>query len=239
MKDGLLIHAGINFIFLPQPPLGKRMGPAFQTALIEHGVDVSEARVLEDGILVGNHEPVPYEVRVSTLAPNIGQLLVLAGQGIGTIELFSQTAEAILLAYGQAIQPDPKQLLSCDVTLRFLYETDADHAFRELWENRLHQSSDSLAALGGPILGGGLRFVVPLLAPNEEPCLVEVKIESLLSDAPKLYIETIFKWEFGSNSHAVPDATRRLQLVDHYVDKQVGAFMDWEDNPDDSPDTTN
>ncbi|CUS04209.2 conserved protein of unknown function [Candidatus Promineifilum breve] len=238
MKDGLLIHAGINFIFVPQPPLSKRTGPVFQTALIEHGVDVSESRSADDGILVGSREPFPYEARIISLAPNVGQLLILAAQGTGSIDIFSQTAEAILQAYDQAIQPDPKQLLACDVTLRFLYETDADHAFRQLWENRLHQTADSLATLGGPVLGGGLRFVVPLVEPNEEPCLVEVKIESLLTDAPKLYVETSFKWDFSSNPHALPDATRRLHLVDDYVEKKVGAFMDWEENPDDNHDLT-
>ncbi|MBX7252394.1 MAG: hypothetical protein K1X50_10450 [Candidatus Promineofilum sp.] len=233
MKDGLLIHAGINFIFLPQPPLSKRTGPTFQTALLEHGVDVSESRAADDTITVGSREPIPYEARIISLPPSAGQLLILGQQGVGTIEIFSQTAEAILNAYYQTIQIEARHLLACDVTLRFLYETDADHAFRQLWESRLHQSSDSLAALGGPVLGGGLRFVVPLLE-QPEPCLAEVKIESLLTDASKLYVEASIKWDFTSNPDSAPDATERLHLVNDYVEKKVAAFMDWEDNHDDN-----
>lgn len=236
MKDGLLIHVGINFILIPQPPLSKRISLAFQGSLIDQGVDIAGTQYTSDGIIIACYEPVALEARISSTAPNVGQLLILGGQNPGSVDLFSQRVEAILQAYYETFPTDTRRLIASDVTLRFLYETGADHAFRQLWENRLHQSVNSLATLGGPVLGGGLRFVVPLVDKSDEPCIVEVKIESLLSDADKLYVEAIFKWELNSVPNATLDATRRLRLVDEYVDQKVGAFMDWEETNNDAHD---
>lgn len=230
MRDGLLIHAGINFIFLPQAPVGSRKGIEFQAALLEQGIDIAKTQTGQDTLVLATVEPTEVVIQVTELDANIGQLLIVGSGRPGSVDLFGQQVEAIMKAYEIAFPTQKRQLISSDVTLRFLYETHTDHAFRELWERRLGQSRESLSTLGGPILGGGLRFVVPHQIETAEPCLVEVKIESFLGDTSKLYVETIFKWDLKGTPDTAVNAGQRLASVDRFVEENVGAFMDWEEN---------
>jgi hypothetical protein len=63
-----------------------------------------------------------------------------------------------------------------------------------------------LSGLQRPVLGGGLRFVMP---PIDEKFQIELKVESYLSDSSKLFVETQFVWPqpetAGSRMH--PDNT--------------------------------
>ncbi|MCL4554712.1 MAG: hypothetical protein M1565_06230 [Actinobacteria bacterium] len=118
----------------------------------------------------------------------------------------------------------PQQIVSKDVTLRYLYSISGSHAFQYLWEERLGQSDSDLAGLGGAVLGGGLRFVMPR-TPGRR-CQIELKIESFLRDSEKLFIETVFTWTERDSPGARMYAGDVLKEVRDYA---LGSAIDFAD----------
>lgn len=233
MNDGVLIHAGINFIFSPAPDTSQRKGLDLQRALIENGVDVAEAKYPNSDIVVLCKHPVIAEIKMAQVGPNVGQFLIVASHHPGSVNIFGQQAASIVRAFRDTWPDIAKnlQLVTCDTTLRFLYETEAEHAFGELWETRLGQSPRALHSLGS-VLGGGLRFVIPPMSSQQDPHMTEVKIESFLQDTSKLFVETLFKWEPISQNNSL-DPERRLRDVNEYIENQVAEFMDYREGDDD------
>lgn len=139
------------------------------------------------------------------------------------MEYFIQEAEQVIEAFEETWPVPQRQIIRRDVSLKCLYETTGDHAFQELWEERLGQSQDSLSAFGRPVLGGGLRFVMP--PQPSDPAQVEVKIESYLIDTRKMYVETQFVWSKPMPPGASFDPRDRLTEVDAYITDQVHSFI--------------
>ncbi len=221
------IHMGLNFVFSPMPIINQRGYIDYQDALLTRGIEVSKTGFADQReILVAREPPASLEVKVSALGPpSVAQLLILAPSPLYDWESFAKEAEAIVTAF-ESTWPEPnRQLIRCDVTLRDLYETSAEHAFQELWETRLRQPPDSLAAFGRPVLGGGLRFVMPPLSGEPQPVQIEVKIESFLRDTKKIFVETQFVWLVPSAPGTQFDPVSRLRRVDDYVEHQVLAFI--------------
>lgn len=231
MNDGLLIHTGINYILSPMPNITKRKGLDFQHSLLEEGVDTSGSKNEESKIIIICDDPIRLEIQVAKVGPNVGQLLILGPKNPGTVHMFSQQANAIVKAYKATWPSQNLQVLACDVSLRMLYETPGvDHAFKELWEARLSQTEDSLALLG-PVLSGGLRFVIPPQENDPEASMKEIKIESFLGDSSKLFVEVNFKWDTQGRNHF--DSVSKLDTVNEYVEENVCQFIDWRDSSSD------
>ena len=223
------IHMGINFVISPPPIINSQSYLQFQKSLDSCSVEFTNAArrefPQEHRIEVVRGTPMPLQVVVIASASQpIGQLLVLATPEPGrTLEYFIQEAEQVVVAF-EATWPAPnRQIIKQDVALRDLYETTRDHAFQELWEERLGQEPDSLAVLDRLVLGGGLRFVMP--PQPGKPAQVEVKIESYLKDTGKLFVETQFTWHAPMPPGAPFDPRERLLEVNNYVENQVLAFM--------------
>jgi len=105
-----------------------------------------------------------------------------------------------------------------------LYETTGQHAFQELWESRLGQSSQALSIFDRPVLGGGLRFV---LNPVDEelPHQIEIKIESLLSDSTKIFVETQFTWPIPTAAGISFQIKEQIESMKAYIDSHVEPFI--------------
>ncbi len=221
------IHMGINFVFSPMPVLNPHSYIDFQHSLLTHGIEVSKAQFTEQReIVVVRESPTSLEVKVAPVGPPaIAQLLILAPTPSRELESFAKDAEAVVMAFESTWSEPTRQLIQCDVTLRDLFETSSEHAFQELWEMRLGQPPDSLAALGRPVLGGGLRFVMPSVPGEPEPVTIEVKIESFLRDTKKVFVETQFVWPTAVSAPAQFDPVSRLRKVDDYVEHQVLSFV--------------
>lgn len=223
------IHMGINFVISPPPIINAQSYLQFQKSLVSCSVEFTSAarRELpqEHRIEVIRDTPTPLRVAVVASASQpVGQLLILATPEPGrTLEYFIQETELVVEAFESTWPAPNRQIIKQDVALRDLYETTRDHAFQELWEERLGQSSDSLAAFGRLVLGGGLRFVMP--PQQDNPAQVEVKIESYLRDTGKLFVETQFAWHEPMPPGAPLDPRERLLEVNNYVENQVLAFM--------------
>jgi len=192
------------------------------------GIDFSHVALEESQIRVWRNPPLPLEIRAvaQTSQPQpFGQILIIAPNPNRHLESFISEVTASLDAFNQTWPPQNRRILSCDVTLRCLYQSTSEHAFQELWEERLRQPSDSLARLERRVLGGGLRFVMPPQQGDAEPTQVEVKIESFLRDTKKIFIETQFTWPAPKPLGVDFDPAVRLNQTDEYIQNQVHAFM--------------
>jgi hypothetical protein len=223
------IHMGINFIVSPIPTIDKTSKRKFDESLETQGIDFSEIKLSEREIIVIRETPSRLEIKIAAVGPPaIGQLLIVAPNPSSPdsfTDLFAKEAQAVVKAFEAAWPAQNRQVIHRDVTFRDLYETSAQHAFAELWETVLGQSSEKLSKLGRPVLGGGLRFVMPPIATEAEPVQVEVKIESYLRDTKKIFIETQFTWPQPMMPGIPMDPEDRLRRVDEYIESKVFAFI--------------
>jgi hypothetical protein len=219
---------GINHVTLPTPAIDRKAGLKFQESLIATGIEYSSFNLEESHIFVTQKHPLPLEIRVvaqiSSPQP-FGQILVVARQPNRPLSVFAKEVSAILEAFNRTWPSAMRQLLTCDVTLRCLYESTSEHAFKELWEERLRQPPALLGSLQRKVLGGGLRFVMPPQPGDADPAQVELKIESFLRDTSKIFVETQFVWPEPQPPGTPFNPTDRLDAVDQYILNQVAAFL--------------
>ena len=223
-----IIHMGTNYVILPMPMIDQEHSLKFQRALISKGIDFTNLALEENQIRVWRNPPLPLEIRTiaQTSQPQpFGQILVIAPTPNRRLENFISEVAAVLEAFDQTWPSQNRRILSCDVTLRCLYQSTSEHAFQELWEERLHQPPGSLAKLERRVLGGGLRFVMPPQPGDPEPTQVEVKIESFLRDTKKIFIETQFTWPAPKPPGSDFASAARLNQANEYIENQVHAFM--------------
>ena len=234
MKPGSrrIIHIGINFITAPSPVIDPQSYLEFQRAVLSWGLEFTQVAHQENKIIVMRQVPTPLQLTISVLGPQVGQLLIVAPRLERSLEAFIQEAEAAVEAFLATWPVQNRQIISCDVTLRSLYETTREHAFKELWEDRLGQSPHSLAVFGRPVLGGGLRLVMPTLPEEQESVQIEVKIESYLKDTNSIFVETQFTWPQPAMPGSPFDPRERLLRVDAYIENQVLAFILGESDED-------
>ena len=219
------IHLGINYIMVPSPLVEQGSALAFQQALIQRSLGFDRVEYEENAVrVIRERLPLQIVVRSSTGQPT-GQLLILAPQPERNVEYFCQEAEFVVTAFESVWPDNQRQIVKRDVTIRDLYETD-QHAFQEIWEARLGQAEDSLAAFGRKVLGGGMRFVMP--PQPDRPAQVEVKIESYLRDTTRIFAECQFTWVTPGAPNATFAPREHLSEVDAYARKQVIDFMQGE-----------
>jgi hypothetical protein len=215
---------GINFVFSPMPVLNRPNQVRFQGALLEAGVEFSKVEFPNEyEMIIAREGPSPLHIRVATVQPAFGQLMVLMPSPGSTIDMFSKETEAVIKAYGQT-WPSPKQVLHSDATFRDLFEATQTHAFQELWEKRLDQQQETLNVLDRKVLGGGLRLVMPPQPEDAVPMQIEIKIESSLQDSHKFFIETSFTWPQPMEPGISLDPKNKLEQVDKYIENNVLAF---------------
>lgn len=224
-----IIHEGINFFTIPAPIISSSSFLSFQKAVLSHGLDYSRAENPKNIIIITRETPSILQITVTTHESQVGQILVVAPNPKGTLELFIQEAEATIEAYKEVWEASNRQIVKADATIRQLCETTSPHAFQELWESRLGQSPKALSFFERPIRGGGLRFV---LEPIQEdfPTQIEVKIESYLSDTKKIFIETNFNWPIPSAPNLPFSVRERLTTMNNYIENQVFNFLTGEIN---------
>jgi hypothetical protein len=217
-----IIHAGINFLFVPAPIISPATLLAFQQAVFANGLEFEKLDNQKNGIVLIRETPSPFQISVTIQDNQIGQLLIIAPTG--PLNQFIEETEAAIKAFEAVWSFPTKQIIKVDATIRQLYETTSPHAFQELWESRLGQQSQSLAAFGRPIRGGGLRFVMDPIQ-EEMPVQIEVKIESFLNDTTKIFVETQFNWPLPAAPGSPFDARTRLLRLNDYIEKEVAAFL--------------
>jgi hypothetical protein len=219
------IHAGVNFVLAPFPGLDRTSCLKIQETLSDLGVNLSNVVYGEREFVAARQRPAPLEIKIGIVGPQIGQLLILATQSISSLDIFYAEADDIVKAFDETWPFPQRQIVSCDATIRDLYETSSEHSFAELWEKRLHQTPHSLQIFGRGVLGGGLRFVMAPKDNNPVEPLIEVKIESYLSDTRKLFLESQFTWQQPLPVGTPLDPSTRLEQVNEFIQKEVVKFI--------------
>lgn len=226
------IHMGINLVMSSFGGVDRRTKVKFQAALLDRGIDFSAVQESDQRALtVVRESPSRLEISVSALAPGVGQLLIVAPNEASHIDMYAEEVESAIGAFTDVWPSINRQLLHCDCTLRDLFESSAEHAFQEIWEHHLGQSSESLRIWGRPVLGGGIRLVMPTLPEEVPQRQIEVKVESFLRDTRKLFVETQVVWPIPTEPDMPIQAKDKLAEVDRYVDQVVVAFLSGETRP--------
>ncbi len=218
-------HFGANFLFAPAAAYEPSAVLQFQQALaaISSALVFDQVQRTPAGAFLVRQGP-PLHVTVGLVGPGIGQLLIAAPQPNRPLVSFIEDAEWVVQAY-RRVWPGPIQLVRRDCTLRYLYAVREGHAMQFLWERRLHQTEEALHALGRPVLGGGLRLVMPPRQDVPDDPAIEVKIESLLADTRQLLLETQFIWETLPPPGTEPDPRPLIEAVDAFNDGPVTDFV--------------
>ena len=219
------IHFGINFVAVPAPSLVLDKALSFQRRLAQGGIDLPSCQRTEQALELRRAAP-PIWVRLAIVGPQVCQLLIVAEQPDRPLDLFKREVVAICDAYKHTWEV-PKQFVVRDVTVRSLYSgSGLGHAFSYVWETLLRQSPEDAKMLGKPILGGGLRFVMPPIENDQpEPTAIEVKIESFLADPARLYVETQFSWPRPTDNDEFANAPQLLRRVEDYINNTLVKFM--------------
>lgn len=216
-------HFGTNFLLAPA--VGYEPGALlqFQQTLAQTSAVVfDQTQRTPTGMAFVRQGP-PLQVTVGLVGPGLGQLLIAAPQPSRPLISFIEDAEMIVQAY-RRVWPGPIQIVRRDCTLRYLYAVREGHAMQYLWERRLHQTEDALSSLGRPVLGGGLRLVMPPRPHVPDDAGVEVKIESFLSDSRQLFLEGQFVWETPPTPGTEPDPRPLIEAVDNFIDGPLTQF---------------
>jgi hypothetical protein len=219
-----IVHLGIHWIFASPPVINSQTFLMFQQALISHSIEITNTSCKDNQITIVRDQPI--QLRIMVIQPPkqpTGELLIFSQSTSLHFESFVQDTEFVVTSFDECWQLNRRQILSQDVTIRELHETEAQHAFQEIWETRLKQPGDSLAPLGGKVLGGGLRFVIP--PQDNMPAQKEIKIESFLQNAHKIFIETQFIWHQPTAPGTPFTPREKLTEVDNYARNEVYRFI--------------
>lgn len=221
------IFFGINYIIASAWVPDKKKLLDFQNALLEQQLEFSDTKLGSRNFMLVRREQSPLQVKVASLGPQVSNISVLSERPAHTLDLFVMEADAVCEAYRHTWLSQQCQILQCDSTIRHLYSC-TDHAFKYLWEERLGQEPQDFHYLGKrPVLGGGLRLVMPPAPEEAEPVQIEIKIESFFQESKEMFIETLFVWPQPRLlvKEKKFDPEFRLKLVEKYAINKVCDFV--------------
>lgn len=227
------LHYGVNFVIAPPPVLDGSNLRRFQDALASEGLEFTATNfgVPNGGGIYERGAPTPLQLRVVIPAPQapMVQLLILAANPARPLEVFIEEAESITEAF-LTTWGGRRQVVARDCAVHHLYDVAAEHAFQYLWEQRVASPDLRLDALERPVLGGGLRFVMPPTPGEDEPRQIEVKVESFLADSRKLYVDVTIAWPTPRQPDMPFDPRAMMEQVESYATEQVVAFITGENS---------
>lgn len=224
-KSGRIIHLGINYMLAPPPGLTKERFLDFQKELNNKGLSFTVARREESTFIFEKENESPnLQVRIGLPAPPIGQLLIIDSHPRSGVKFFIEQSEAVCSSFSQCWEKK-FQVIRSDVTIRHLYQSKGQHAFKYLWETRLGQKEKDLSSLGRAVLGGGIRLVMPPKKDERIPKQVEIKIESFLKDTRMIFVETQFVWLQPMVAGEDFAPKQLLTEVDSYAQKEALNFI--------------
>jgi len=225
-------HFGINYVVAKAWDTDSKKILAFQDRLLGKKIEFSETKTNKNFVELLRKEESQLRIRIASLGPDVSNVLVTSGKPGYNLELFIEEATEIYDAYRQTwIENKPCQIVRCDATIRHLYSC-TEHAFKYLWETRLGQKEIDFKYLGGrPILGGGLRLVLPATilpaTKGSDPVHIEIKVESFFEETKEMLIESQFLWPQPRllQVNEKFDPGRRLKSVEQYAIKEVCDFI--------------
>jgi len=219
-------HFGINYVVAKAWTQDFKKILDFEKALLENKIENLTRNINKTFLELARKEESHLRIRIASLGPDVSNVLVTSSKPTSDLNFFIEEAEAIYDAYRKTwIENKLCQIVRCDATIRHLYSC-TEHAFKYLWETRLGQKENDFKYLGGrPILGGGLRLVLPAIQVSDP--VIEIKIESFFEAIQEMFIETQFVWPQPRLLKATEkfDPGLRLTSVEQYAVKEVCDFI--------------
>lgn len=220
------VYAGFNFVLNSRLTIDKKTNLRFQQELVNEMIDVQRVEFTSERITAIRLEPRILEINVLALPNSPVSQLLITTQGIGcTLQMFGQEAEAVIRAFAQT-WGGSMQVVNSDSTIREIFASTAEHAFQELWETRLKQPSEALAAFPYPAIGGGLRLAFRNPSPeNSKPTEIETRIESFFGDSSKMFIETTYRWLVASEFQDIFKVNAKLNEIETFISSSLTPFV--------------
>lgn len=218
------LYYGLNILLAPSGsgPLDRKRFVDFQKELGDRQLDIGSAVVEGSAFRFTAPPGESLQIAIATPGPQVIQLLLVSPQPRRDIAFFEEQADLVCQAF-RAVWREPIHVLGRDCTIRHVYQCEGGHSFRFLWENRLKQSPEDFVEFGRPVLGGGIRVVLPAVDGKESH--VEVKIESLMSDPRMLFVETLFVWPAPLSIEDGLKPKKLLQEVEDFATNEVPRFV--------------
>lgn len=216
------VHYGVGCVFMPQPVLDQAHALDFQRALGKHGLVFNQTQMVQGGLMLARPAP-GLEVRLTHMGPATA-LAVLAPEPSGTLDEFLDEADVVYQGYSATWSGQPLQVMQREATIRQLYDVANDHAFQFLWETRLRCQQKELEVFGRPVLGGGIRLMIPPSSPQADEPQADIRIESLFADPKKLFIEMTMKWGVPQVQEVL-DPRPMMVEADRFLANEVVAFI--------------
>jgi hypothetical protein len=219
------VHFSVSFVFAPGPVLNQPQLLAFQgkAGSPPAGIYFDQVQHQTNQAMLVRAKP-PLQVGLASMPQGIGQLTVAAERPDDQLEDFVVTADAVIAAY-RDVWGSQIQVIRRDCSIRSLFAVPDDHVFRYLWEKRLGQAEESIKTFGRPILGGGLRFVMPGQPNVVDDPLLEVKVESFFENPKQLFVDTHATWATPLSPGAQLLPRDLLRYVSEYADGPVLDFI--------------
>lgn len=220
-----LTHVGVNFIIAPGMPFTKADSLRFQSQLETRGIETSNVMYGSNQIsIVRQSQKSAREIRLQNPGPQVAQFSILMPMPEYSLEAVEDEIDTISELYNNVWPSKGKQILVCDASIHSTYETDKNSAFEEIWEHKLVQPSSILSVFDRPVKDGGLRFVMPPQNPLD--AVVELRIESLLTDPKKIFVNLQFIWKNPTIAGDSLDSSKRIQEVERFQINNVMRFFD-------------
>lgn len=175
----------------------------FEKALLDNGLDFSQTNLYEKSYVLTRSQPSQLQIKLESPGPQVMGIQVVSQSPQYDLDMFCRDAEAASTAFLTTWPAKQYQILSATGKIHHLYSSDT-HAFKYLWEQRLHQQAGDFRILGNrPVAGGGLRLMMPPHSVNGGPPVsIELRVESFLRETNKLFVETVFTWPQPRNANA-------------------------------------
>ena len=220
------IFYGVNYVVASEWPSQPVQRAEFQKVLAENQVSFDQTVAGVRNFTLIRKEQSPLQVKIASLGPQVSNVGINSQYPSYTADMFLKDADTVLDVYRRTLLREPCQILQSGATVHQLYSC-SDHAFKYLWEQRLNQDPQDFSHLGKPVLGGGLRLVMPPIKGDVEPVQIELKIESFLREPNKMYIEIMFVWPQPRllRPEQKFDPEFRLKKVEKYAIREVWEFL--------------
>lgn len=223
-----LLHIGISYVVAPVSEINEEKEHEFSGHLIKAKLGLTDRKFEGGAIIALRRNPTPLEIKIAYVGPQLAQLLIVAPHPQRAFEIFVEETQEVVTAFAETWMQGNFQIIHCDATIRQLYDSSRDHAFSELWEDKLGQRKESLAIFDRPVQGGGLRLVMPERQNEKDPKRVELKIESFIRDPKQIFVEVQFGWQDPIVATSIADfrIADRLKNLEDFIENRVHKFME-------------
>ncbi len=222
------VHFNLAYVIASPWSVDNAKAVQFQKSLLDNGLDFSQTNIGPASFVLVRRQPSHLQIKLDCPAAQLSGIQILSAPPAYDLDGFIRDANAATIAYQQTFGAEQYQIIRTSAKIHPLYSC-SDHAFKYPWEDRLGQSPQDFQCLGKrPVAGGGLRLVMPPHAAGEqEPCSIEIRLESSLREQKKVFVETTFTWPKPRvlQKDQKFDPAEHLNIVEQYAANEVWAFL--------------